>query len=99
VSKKINGRFNRQFDRLERDVPRIARNVLRFLRHPYARLVRIPLGFLLVVGGIFSILPVLGLWMLPLGLLLLAVDIPLLRGPVGHLLVRIRTWWRSRRRK
>ena len=33
----------------------------------------------IVVGGVLSILPVLGIWMLPLGLALLAEDIPALR--------------------
>ena len=34
-------------------------------------------GFALVVGGIFGpIMPVLGVWMLPLGLLLLSADFP-----------------------
>jgi hypothetical protein len=33
---------------------------------------RIPLAILLIFGGIFSFLPVLGLWMLPLGLVLFA---------------------------
>ncbi len=41
--------------------------------HPF---VRIGLGFLLLAGGVFSILPVLGLWMIPLGLAILAIDIP-----------------------
>lgn len=99
MSKKDWGRFNRQFDRIERQVPELARNVLRWLRHPYARLVRIPLGLLLVIGGIFSILPFLGIWMLPLGLLLLAIDIPVLQGPVGQWLIRLRRWWENRRRK
>ena len=36
------------------------------------------------LGGVFSFLPVLGLWMLPLGLLLLAHDVPFLRKPVGR---------------
>ncbi len=49
---------------------------------------RIPLAVLLVFGGIFSFLPVLGIWMLPLGFLVLAVDIPPLRKPVGDWLVR-----------
>ncbi len=35
-----------------------------------------PVGLLLIVGGVFSILPVLGLWMLPLGLVLLSEDFP-----------------------
>jgi hypothetical protein len=32
------------------------------------------LGVLLILGGIFSFLPVLGVWMLPLGLLVLSHD-------------------------
>jgi hypothetical protein len=31
------------------------------------------------LGGVFAILPVLGLWMLPVGLVLLAEDMPALR--------------------
>lgn len=38
-----------------------------------------PAGILLVIGGMLSILPVLGIWMLPLGLVLLALDVALLR--------------------
>jgi hypothetical protein len=36
-------------------------------------------GVLLVVGGILGFLPILGFWMIPLGLALLSVDIPPLR--------------------
>ena len=72
------------FKRLEQELPeRVARN-LRKLRHPDARWVRIPVGLLCVVGGVFSFLPVLGLWMLPLGPLLIAYDVPFLRKPVGY---------------
>jgi predicted DCC family thiol-disulfide oxidoreductase YuxK len=34
---------------------------------------------LLIGGGILSVLPLLGIWMLPLGLMLLAEDLPPLR--------------------
>lgn len=40
------------------------------------RFVRTLLGIPLVIGGILSFLPVLGLWMLPAGILLIALDIP-----------------------
>lgn len=50
-----------------------------WLLQPQARWVRLPAGGLLVLGGVFSILPILGIWMLPLGLVLLAEDIPLLQ--------------------
>ncbi len=45
-------------------------------RHPILRIV---LGTLLIMGGLLWFLPVLGLWMLPLGLLVLSVDIALIR--------------------
>src|SRR4051812_15951953 len=65
------------FRRLEHEVPGKVARVLRSLRHPDSRWIRIPVGFLLILGGIFSILPFLGIWMLPLGLLLIAYDIPI----------------------
>ncbi|MGY3036882.1 hypothetical protein ACVIIV_006052 [Bradyrhizobium sp. USDA 4354] len=50
-----------------------------YLLKPSSRWVRIPSGTLLIVGGVLSFLPVLGVWMLPLGLALLAEDVPALR--------------------
>lgn len=98
---KSNARLNRQFDRLQRRIPEFAARMLERLRQPQARLLRIPLAILLILGGIFSFLPVLGLWMLPLGLLLLALDLIILQGPVNHAIVRgTRKWttWRRARR-
>ncbi|MEN8196026.1 MAG: hypothetical protein ABFS30_05860 [Pseudomonadota bacterium] len=37
------------------------------------------LGLLFVAGGIFGFLPVLGFWMVPVGLVLIALDVPPLR--------------------
>jgi hypothetical protein len=42
--------------------------------------VRIPVGLLLIGGGFLGMLPLLGFWMLPLGLILLADDVRPLRG-------------------
>ncbi|MEY9183956.1 hypothetical protein ABIG06_005531 [Bradyrhizobium sp. USDA 326] len=50
-----------------------------YLLRPSSRWVRIPSGTLLVAGGVLSFLPLLGVWMLPLGLALLAEDVPALR--------------------
>ena len=72
------------FKRLEQEVPERLGRVLRWLRHPASRWVRIPVGVLFILGGVFSILPGLGIWMLPLGLLLIAYDVPALRKPVGR---------------
>jgi hypothetical protein len=81
-----NGRgiLRRAFKGLENEVPGQVARILRSLRHPQSRWIRIPAGLLLVLGGIFSILPFLGIWMLPLGLLLIAYDVPVLREPVGR---------------
>lgn len=43
---------------------------------PKSRLLRISLGVLLCLGGLLWFLPVVGIWMLPLGLAVLSVDIP-----------------------
>lgn len=98
-------RLERQFERISRQVPP-SRGFLDWVRKPRMHLVRIPLAILLILGGIFSFLPVLGIWMLPLGLLVLAVDIPPLRRPVGDAIVRLQRfisksqrWFRERFRK
>lgn len=91
-------RLNHQLDRIERQLPKPVRRGLHWLRTPSSRWVRVPTGLLLVVGSLFSILPVLGLWMLPLGLLLLAQDLPFLRRPMRRaLLWTERRWLRSKR--
>lgn len=91
------------FRRLEQEAPAWLAATLRWLRHPKSWIVRIPVGILLMLGGVFSILPGLGIWMLPLGLLLLAADIPFLRRPVARFTVwsadqwaRLRAWWARR---
>lgn len=103
ILSKSRDRLDRLFDRLERRIPRLAANWLARVRRPEARWVRIPLGILLVLGGIFSFLPVLGIWMLPLGLLLLALDLMFLQGPVNMAILRggrkWTSWQRARRNK
>jgi len=37
--------------------------------------IRLTLGVLLVIGGIFGFLPILGFWMIPLGIVVLSVDL------------------------
>ena len=59
---------------------------------PKSKPVRLGLGILLVAGGLFGFLPVLGFWMIPLGLLVLSVDLPLVRRWRRQLTV----WWHRR---
>ncbi len=37
--------------------------------------IRLTLGVLLVIGGILGFLPILGFWMIPLGIVVLSVDL------------------------
>jgi hypothetical protein len=92
------------FDEIERAVPDSFTNGIRWLRRPQARVVRIPLGILFIAGSFLWFLPVLGLWFLPLGLLLIAQDVRFLRRPVGRLTLylldrwkRVRKYWAKRR--
>jgi hypothetical protein len=69
----------RRLRRLLRRLPSRMQAITRWLRKPASRWARLPAGILLILGGFLAILPVFGLWMLPLGLMLLADDIPPLR--------------------
>jgi hypothetical protein len=91
-------RLQRQFDRLRARLPWLD-GWIRHLQSDRAALIRLPLALLLILGGLLSFLPVLGIWMLPLGLMLLALDIPVLRGPVSAAIIRVRRWWARRRRR
>ena len=80
-------RFQRQFQALERLIP-VLRGPMSHLRRDSWFPVRFPLALLLTAGGVLWFLPLLGLWMLPAGLLLLAIDLPTLRGPISALVIR-----------
>lgn len=102
--RKQDRRLDRRFDKLEQVLPNTVSDRLAWLRTRRARWVRVPVGLLLMAGGVFSFLPVLGVWMLPLGLLLLAIDIPLLKAPMNRFMIwgerKIqvwRRWWQGRR--
>jgi hypothetical protein len=78
--------FHDEMDRLQGHLPGWAGRNLHRLREPHMVWVRVPAGVALTAGGILSFLPVLGIWMLPLGLALLAVDVPTMRRPLAHAL-------------
>ncbi|PLX39348.1 MAG: hypothetical protein C0606_02145 [Hyphomicrobiales bacterium] len=61
---------------------------------PASRMVRMIIGFSLILGGLLGFLPVLGFWMIPLGVLVLSVDL----APVRRLRRRVEVWWEKRRR-
>jgi hypothetical protein len=78
--------LDRHLDKLQRKLPNRLSAWFRRLRAPGARWVRIPTGILLICGGFLGFLPVLGFWMLPLGVLLLSLDVPILQRPAARAL-------------
>lgn len=97
-------RLRRQFVMIERLHPSL-QGPVRSLQNNRWRLVRMPIGIVMILGGMLAILPVFGLWMIPFGLLLLAVDLPFLQPTVNRILIRGRRriaiwqrWWRNRRK-
>jgi hypothetical protein len=60
---------------------------------PRSRLVRLAIGLVLVLFGILGFLPIVGYWMIPLGLLVLSVDLPIAR----RWRRRLEVWWGEQR--
>jgi hypothetical protein len=85
----------RRLEKLIDGLPRGAARFIRWTREPKLFWLRLPLGILLIFGGFLAILPVFGLWMAPLGLLLLAQDF----GPIRRALYRLINWTAARHPK
>jgi hypothetical protein len=98
VSEDHKAELDRHFAWFEDKLPAKPAKFVGWLRRPSSRLVRIPTAILLVGGGVFSFLPVLGLWMLPLGLVLIAQDVPALQKPTAIGLGWIEKKWINHRR-
>ena len=90
--------LDRHFAWFEGKLPPRPAKFIGWLRQPSSRYARIPLAILLILGGVFSFLPVLGLWMLPLGLLLFAQDVPVLQKPMARMLGWVERRWIERKR-
>jgi len=86
-------RDDRLFEMLIDRLPDRIRTPTHWLRRPSSRWARVPGGLLLVCGGLLFFLPLLGLWMAPLGLMLLAEDIPPLRRTRDRILARVARRW------
>lgn len=61
---------------------------------PRSRVGRIVVGTLFVIGGLLGFLPILGFWMVPLGLLILSQDLRFVRRKRRQLAI----WWEYRKR-
>jgi len=78
--------FDEEMDRLQGHMPDWAGRNFDRLRKPEAVWVRVPAGIALIGGGVLSFLPVLGLWMLPVGVALLACDVRPMQPPLARAL-------------
>jgi hypothetical protein len=61
---------------------------------PRSRGLRIAIGAVLIMGGILGFLPILGFWMVPIGLLVLSYEFASVRRYRRRFVV----WWERRRR-
>src|SRR5262245_34710863 len=66
-----------EMERLVERLPDGAARVVRKVRAPEAAPYRIPAGVVLTVGGVLGFMPILGFWMVPLGLAVMAQDVPI----------------------
>ena len=64
---------------------------------PANSLVRIILGIVLICGGILGFLPILGFWMIPLGLLVLSADIVFIRKLRRMMEVKFGRWFKKKK--
>ena len=81
--------LDEELDRLQERLPDGVSRLMQKVRSPAAAPYRIPVGVALTAGGIVGFLPILGFWMVPLGLAVLAQDVPVMRPPLARLLAKI----------
>jgi hypothetical protein len=87
--------LDKAFDNLEEEVPDRVARAIRWLRSPKSRWVRLPLAVLILAAALLGpILPVVGIELLPIGLLLIAQDVPFLKKPVGRAMLWLEDRWR-----
>jgi hypothetical protein len=78
--------FHEEMDRFQNHIPTWVGHNLNRLRGKRAIWVRVLTGVALIVAWCVLPLPIVGIWMLPVGLALLAYDIPMMRRPMARLL-------------
>jgi asparagine N-glycosylation enzyme membrane subunit Stt3 len=78
------------------------RQKIRAVKERVSRLprpVRVVVGIAFVFFGLLGFLPILGFWMLPVGLGILAIDIPIVRKFIHRVMATFNQWRRKRRAK
>lgn len=97
-ARTVRRELNLYLDAIGKYLPaRFCRMLIR-LRRPTRWPARVGVSLLLVVGGLLSFLPVLGLWMLPLGLIIISQDLPILQRPLLRMFQWADRWTKAWRR-
>ena len=78
--------FHEEMDRFQNHIPSLVGRNLNRLRGKGAIWVRVLAGVALIGAWCFLPLPIVGIWMLPVGVALFAHDIPIMRAPMARLL-------------
>jgi hypothetical protein len=91
--------LDKAFDQLEQQTPDRVTKAIRWLRAPESRWKRLAFGILFILGSFFWFLPVIGIEWLPIGLLLIAQDVPILRRPAARLMLWLENRWMALRRR
>ena len=81
--------LDRERDRLQARLPDHIGYFMGKVRSPAAAAYRIPIGIAPIGGGMVGFLPILGFWMVPPGLAVVAQDMPPLRPPLVWALRKI----------
>ncbi|MBL4789269.1 MAG: hypothetical protein JKY60_09555 [Kordiimonadaceae bacterium] len=76
----------------------MVRNVVKKIT-PSSRWGRVIVGIACIIGGVLGFLPVLGFWMIPLGLIILSIDFPAVRRFRRNQEVKLGRWWQRRKDK
>ena len=86
--------LDEELDGVEPRLPKRMARLVHKVRSPGAAAFRIPLGIALIAAGFVGFLPILGFWMAPLGLAIIAQDVPFLRRPLARALAWINRRWK-----
>ena len=82
----IDFHYERRVTLLLNRLPTRIRTLVEHVRQPQQKLLRYFVGGLFLIGGCLFFLPILGVWMLPLGMILLADDVPVFKRLAGKIL-------------
>lgn len=99
MSEELSRAWDERVEKLLGMLPGWLRSAVNWLRVPSHWWARLLAALFFILGGFLSVLPVFGTWMLPLGLALLAEDVPgmkVLLEKTARWIVRI---WRRLRGK